>query len=346
MNTANVYQSCPGKSVPDKQMKDTIIVTGGAGFIGSALVWALNNAGEDKIHIVDSLGCGEKWKNIAPLRFSDYQEKEEFLNSLLAGKWKGGVKTIFHLGACSSTTEGDVAYLIKNNFEYTKQLAAYCRTAGIRFIYASSAATYGDGSAGFKEDPAGLVGLCPLNAYAFSKHLFDLWALKNGILDSIAGLKYFNVYGPNEYHKGDMRSMVIKGFEQIRETGKIRLFMSYRDGYRDGGQQRDFIYVKDAVDMTLFFHTHPHLQGIFNVGSGEANTWNTLAVNLFEAMGKQPRIQYISMPDDLKGRYQYYTRADISRLREAGYDRSLTPFKEAVFDYVQNYLIPGEYLSS
>jgi len=325
--------------------KDTIVVTGGAGFIGSALIWALNRAGEDTIHVVDSLGTSEKWKNLAPLRFADYQEKDDFLDDLLAGRFDGRIKAVFHLGACSSTTEKDIRYLVKNNVDYSRDLARYCVARDIRFIYASSAATYGDGTAGYEDDSESIRDLRPLNGYAFSKQLFDLWVLKNGLFDTVVGLKYFNVFGPNEYHKEEMRSMVCKGYEQIRDTGSIRLFMSYRDGYRDGGQQRDFIYVKDAVKMTLFFYQNPTIAGLFNIGSGAAQTWNTLAGDIFTAMGLKPRIQYIAMPARLKGTYQYYTRADLSRIRHAGYREPITPLGEAIRDYVQNYLSRSEHLT-
>ena len=326
-------------------MKETIVVTGGAGFIGSALVWRLNQMGEDNILIVDSLGGGEKWRNIVGLRFADYMEKDDFLQAVLSRSIPDSITAIFHFGACSSTTEGDLRYLIKNNYEYSKALAEYALGAGVRLIYASSAATYGDGSSGYRDDEETIGNLRPMNAYGFSKQIFDLRARREGWLEKMVGLKFFNVFGPNEYHKGSMRSMVCKGFEQIKAKGKINLFHSYRDGYMDGEQDRDFIYVKDAVEMVIFFHQHPELRGIYNIGSGSAQTWNTLARALFDVTGLRRQIQYIPMPDEIKETYQYHTEADMSKLRRAGYDKPLTPLPEAVADYVREYLQPGRYLS-
>jgi ADP-L-glycero-D-manno-heptose 6-epimerase len=208
----------------------------------------------------------------------------------------------------------------------------------VRFIYASSAATYGDGSQGYRDDHAGILRLEPLNLYARSKQEFDLWALRRGLFGAIAGLKYFNVYGPNEYHKGEMRSMVLKGYEQIRDTGTISLFRSDHPGYPDGGQDRDFVYIRDAVDMTLFFWDHPEVNGLFNIGTGLPSTWNELAHALFAAMGKEPDIRYVDMPDRLRGKYQYHTCADMAKLRAAGYAKPSIPFRDAVREYVQDYL--------
>jgi len=326
-------------------MKETIVVTGGAGFIGSALIWRLNQMGEDNILIVDSLGGSEKWRNIAGLRFADYMEKDDFLQEVLSGDIPDSITTIFHFGACSSTTEGDLRYLIKNNYEYSKTLAEYALGAGLRLIYASSAATYGDGSGGYRDDEETIGNLRPMNAYGFSKQLFDLRARREGWLEKMIGLKFFNVFGPNEYHKESMRSMACKGFEQIRAKRKINLFHSYRDGYMDGEQDRDFIYIKDAVEMVIFIHQHPELHGIYNIGSGSAQTWNTLAHALFDVAGLRQQIQYIPMPEEIKETYQYHTEADMSKLRRAGYDKPVTPLPEAVADYVKEYLQPGRYLN-
>jgi ADP-L-glycero-D-manno-heptose 6-epimerase len=328
-----------------------ITVTGGAGFIGSALIWRLNQLDMEDILVVDHLGTGEKWKNLVPLRFRDYLEKDEFLRLIGHGRLpivsaneKNGIDAIIHLGACSSTTEQDASYLVKNNFEYTKQLALFAMENGIRFIYASSAATYGDGAVGFSDDEGKLNGLRPLNMYGYSKQLFDVWAKTNGLLDKIVGLKYFNVFGPNEYHKADMRSLVVKAYEQVVSTGKIRLFKSHRNDYADGEQKRDFLYVKDAVDMTLHFLNNRHINGIFNIGGGEANTWIRLASAIFRSVGKPERIEYIDMPEMIREKYQYYTRADITNLKRAGYDKPLKPLEEAVEDYVANYLVPRKRL--
>ncbi|MEA2034134.1 MAG: ADP-glyceromanno-heptose 6-epimerase, partial [Euryarchaeota archaeon] len=320
--------------------------TGGAGFIGSALVWKLNQLGEDNIIIVDSLRESEKWKNISSLNFRDYLEKDDFLSGITSRSWTDEIKAVFHLGACSSTTEQDIRYLIKNNYEYTKTLAGSCAAGGVRFIYASSAATYGDGRQGYRDDADEIDRLRPLNGYGFSKQLFDLWARREGLLDRIAGLKYFNVFGPNEYHKGDMRSMVCKGFEQIQATGRLRLFKSEDQNYADGEQERDFVYVKDAVTMTVYFYQHPDKNGLFNIGTGRAQTWNTLAAAIFAALEKPVKIDYIPLPDHLRGKYQYHTRAEIDRLRGAGCTDPFTSLKEAIRDYVQNYLLPGAYLEN
>ena len=322
-----------------------IIVTGGAGFIGSTLIAALNKRQITDILVVDELGTDQKWKNLLNLSFTDYVEKDDFLEMVIEDKLDSSIDAVFHLGACSDTTETNASYLIKNNYEYSKLLAQWATDADIRFIYASSAATYGDGSAGFSDDQEKIEILRPLNMYGYSKHLFDLWARRTGLLKNIVGLKYFNVFGPNEYHKGDMRSFVIKAFEQITSTGKVRLFKSYKSEYADGEQSRDFIYVKDAVDMTLFFYENPQINGLFNIGSGKARTWNDLVKAVFAAMERKPNIEYIEMPEPIRNQYQYYTCADITNLRKAGYSKKTTSLEEAITDYVQNYLQKGAYLS-
>ena len=328
-----------------------IIVTGGAGFIGSAVVRRLNLLEREDILIVDHLGTGDTWKNLAPLRFRDYLEKDEFLRLIgqeefpgLPRKGSNGIDAIIHLGACSSTTEQDASYLIRNNFEYSKQLALFALRNGARFIYASSAATYGDGGKGFFDDEGRLDELRPLNMYGYSKQLFDMWAKANGLLERIVGLKYFNVFGPNEYHKADMRSLVVKAYEQIAASGEIRLFRSHRDNYANGEQKRDFLYVQDAADMTLHFLTNRSMNGIFNIGSGQANTWKSLATAIFKSLGKQERIEYIDMPETIRDKYQYYTCADITSLRRAGYDKQPTPLEKAIEEYVIDYLVPRKRL--
>ena len=326
-------------------MREMIIVTGGAGFIGSAIVWKLNQQGEFNILVVDDSGKTDKWKNLRSLRFLDYINKDTFLEKVLKGDFKSGVRALIHMGACSDTTEQDADYLLLNNYEYTKHLAAYATSCNVRFIYASSAATYGNGSYGYSDKEKDLHKFCPLNMYAYSKHLFDLWAERNGLLKQVAGLKFFNVFGPNEYHKGEMRSMVIKAFEQIRKEGEIKLFRSYKPEYKDGEQKRDFLYVKDAARMTLFFLQNPGVNGIFNIGTGMAETWNKLEELVFEALKLKPDIKYISMPEEIKDSYQYFTQADISKLYHAGYRMPTTSLKKAVFDYVQNYLQPKKHLT-
>ncbi|MBV9127961.1 MAG: ADP-glyceromanno-heptose 6-epimerase [Verrucomicrobia bacterium] len=319
-----------------------ILVTGGAGFIGSALVWELNRRGCENIVVADFLGQDEKWKNLVPLRFDDYLEADELLRRVQADDpGLGMVSCVFHLGACSATTERDAAYLIRNNFEYTRTLAGWAQRRGARFVYASSAATYGDGSAGMSDaEPAqNLPRLRPLNMYGYSKHLFDLHAWRHGLLDRIVGLKYFNVFGPNEGHKGDMRSLVHKAYGQIVETGRVQLFKSYHPDYADGEQRRDFLYVKDAVNMTLALAENPDANGLFNLGSGEANTWLTLASAIFSALDREPHIEFIEMPDTLRGKYQYFTQADIARLRAAWPECRVTALAAAVRDYVRNYIV-------
>ena len=317
-----------------------IIVTGGAGFIGSAVVWKLNELGHDDILIVDRMDETDKWKNLAPLKFIDYIDADDFLDDLSDFS---DVKTIFHLGACSSTTETDSDYMLRNNYQYTKNLAEYAVANDIRFIYASSAATYGDGSAGMADGTDGLEKLRPLNVYGYSKHLFDQYAARNGMFGKIVGFKYFNVFGPNENHKGDMRSLVIKAFDQINQTGKLQLFKSADPDYADGEFGRDFVYVKDAVDMTLFFMEND-IGGLFNVGSGRMNTWNALAGAIFKALDRPKNVEFIDMPKHLRDRYQYHTQANLTRIRKAGYGDETADLASAVANYVQNYLVSGRHL--
>ena len=319
-------------------------MTGGAGFIGSALVWELNRRGLKDILIADFLSHDEKWKNLVPLEFTDYIEADRLLQGIEESPHLfNNVTTVFHLGACSRTTERDAAYLIRNNFEYSKALAHFALQGGRRFVYASSAATYGSLEASLPETVA-LESLRPLNMYAYSKHLFDCYAHRAGILPRITGLKYFNVFGPNEDHKGDMRSVVHKAFHQIQETGRVSLFKSYRTEFPDGGQRRDFMFVKDAVAATIFLAEHVDGDGLFNVGSGEATTWVALANAIFTALGCEPEIEFIDMPKTLRDKYQYYTRANIGKLRAAGFTQPTTPLNEAVSDYIHNYLLPGRRL--
>jgi len=320
-----------------------IIITGGAGFIGSALTAELNTRGVEEILLVDLLGNNQRWKNLRKLRFIDYMEADDFAQALDSDQVEWDVEAILHMGACSDTTETDAGFLIRNNYEYTKILAQWAVDHQVRFIYASSAATYGDGAAGFSDkDP--LESLIPLNMYGYSKQMFDLWAKRTAIADQIVGLKYFNVFGPNEYHKGEMRSFVLKAFEQINAEGKVRLFKSHRTDYTDGMQLRDFLYIKDAVDMTLFFLENSEINGIFNIGTGKARAWLDLANAVFAAMDKEPNIEFIPMPENLPDKYQYFTQADISKLRAAGYRKNPMDLELAVTDYVQNYLMKGEYL--
>ncbi len=321
-----------------------IIVTGGAGFIGSATIWELNNRGTEDIIVVDDLRTAEKWKNLNGLAFADIYNKAEFLDLLVERELPFSVEGIIHLGACSATTEKDADYLLNNNYKFSQELVRFSAEKGARFIYASSAATYGEGENGYDDNEEGMEKLRPLNMYGYSKHLFDLWLKRTGLNDKAVGLKYFNVYGPNEYHKDDMRSVVHKAFEQVRDTGKVKLFKSHKDEYKDGEQMRDFVYVKDAVNMSLFFLENRDISGLFNVGTGEARTWNALVTALFNAMGKPVNIEYVDMPDRLKGKYQYYTKADNSKIRAAGFNDKIGTLEEGVTDYVKNYLLKKMYL--
>jgi ADP-L-glycero-D-manno-heptose 6-epimerase len=316
-----------------------VLVTGGAGFIGSWLIHELNNRGIEQIVVADFLGHDEKWRNLVPLAFADYVDAGNLLDALESGRL-GKFDLVLHMGACSSTTERDAAYLMRNNYDYTLRLAQWSIGAGARFVYASSAATYGDGSAGMDDssDVTYLRRLRPLNMYGYSKHMFDVYAARNGLLDRCVGIKYFNVFGPNEQHKGDMRSLVSKAYTQVLDTGIIRLFKSYRDDYRDGEQKRDFIYVKDAAAMTLHLAASDHAAGLFNVGAGRAETWLDLAHSIFAAMGREPKIEFIEMPEEMRQKYQYLTLADITRLKASGYTNPVTPLASAVNDYVTGYL--------
>ncbi len=323
------------------QSTDKILVTGAAGFIGSALVHELNQRGFEHIILTDVLGSDEKWKNLVPLRYADYLDAAELLNHLDTLR---DVTTIFHLGACSATTERDASYLMENNYRYTKRLCEWALAGGRRFVYASSAATYGDGTRGMDDGIDALESLRPLNMYGYSKHLFDLHAKRNGWFDRIVGLKYFNIFGPNEDHKGDMRSVVHKSFASIRDDGHVSLFRSHHPDYRDGEQQRDFLYVKDAVDATLHLAAHPGASGLFNVGSGNASTWIELVTPMFAAMGKPIDIRFTDMPEHLRGKYQYHTCADISRLRSTGWNGPRYSLDSAVTEYVTAHLIPDRRL--
>lgn len=316
-----------------------IIVTGAAGMIGSAVVRHLNDLGHKNLILVDQLDTTDKWKNLIGKQFLRIVAPKEIF-SFVQGREKE-ISAWIHLGACSDTLEKNGAFLLENNYQYSIQLAEYALLHGHRFIYASSAATYGDGTRGFSDDHAGLVGLQPLNLYGFSKHLFDLWAYEQGVLDNIVGLKYFNVFGPNESHKGHMSSMVYKMYPTVRDLGLLRLFRSSDpQRFKDGESVRDFIYVKDAARLTCDFLNNS-LGGIFNIGSGSPTTWNALASSVFAAVGKPVQIEYIPMPEELKKQYQNYTCADMTKLQKnTGLSHPLCHYtvEEGVKDYIQNYL--------
>jgi ADP-L-glycero-D-manno-heptose 6-epimerase len=321
-----------------------ILVTGGAGFIGSALIWELNRRGFTNILACDLLRHDEKWKNLVPLRFADYIEGDELEKRIRESPAKlKDVRSLFHLGACSATTETNASYLIRNNFEYTKLLAHFALEGSCRFVYASSAATYG-GLETIVSESLPLETLRPLNMYGYSKHLFDCYAEQAGFLNQITGLKYFNVYGPNEDHKGNMRSVVNKAFHEIQQSGRMSLFKSYKAEYPDGGQKRDFLYVKDAVAVTVDLAEKTGGGGLFNIGSGEPNTWLALAHAIFRPLGLEPAIDFVEMPEKLRAKYQYFTCANLCKLRSAGHTAAFTPLEKAVGDYLHNYLLPNRKL--
>jgi len=324
----------------DKSKNGLIVVTGGAGFIGSNVIKLLNDRGYTNIIVVDELGTCDKWKNLVGKQFVHILEKDQLFDWLIGRESE--ISSFIHLGACSDTTEQDASYLLKNNYQYSKQLAEYALKHGHRFIYASSAATYGDGSRGFLDNHDQLNDLQPLNMYGYSKHLFDLWLKKEGLLDQVVGLKYFNVYGPNECHKGRMASVVQKFVPIAKTEGLIKLFRSSEpEKYVDGGQLRDFIYVKDAARMTVDFLDND-AAGIFNVGRGIPTPWNELAIAIFSSIYLPPKIEYFEMPDDLIKSYQNYTCADISKVRRVlKHSADCQNLEDSVIDYVQNYLIPG-----
>lgn len=315
-----------------------IIITGGAGFIGSAFAWKLNQEGIDDIIIVDRLGTSDKWRNLVNLHYVDYIHSDDFLQRICKDDLPFEVSAVVHMGACSSTTERNAEYLWKNNFLYTRTVAEWSIRRGIRFIYASSAATYGDGESGFSDDLSRIKMLKPINMYGYSKQVFDLWVLRHQMDRKMAGIKFFNVFGPNEYHKGDMTSVIYKAFHQIRETGKVCLFKSYQAQYPDGGQMRDFVYVKNCVDILWWLLQNPGVNGIFNVGTGKARTWNDLIKAVFAAMDKQENIEYIEMPDSIRHQYQYFTQAEMDKLNKSGYLNNFFTLEDSVRDYVVNYL--------
>lgn len=322
-----------------------IVVTGAAGFIGSGIVAYLNSRGRDDLLLVDHLSGDQdpKRHNLSGKRYEKYMDKEEFIRHIRSAPETGRIQAIIHMGACSSTTLSDEKYFEENNYRYTVDLASWAVKHNVRFIYASSAATYGNGERGYSDDDQITLKLRPLNFYAHSKHKFDLYALRENWQSKMVGLKFFNVYGPNEYHKEQMRSLIAQSYPRIVNNEAVLLFKSYRDGYKDGGQKRDFVYVKDAIDVVLFFLDHPDKNGIFNVGTGIARTWNDLASAIFKAVQQPTRITYIEMPETMRDKYQYYTQADMTKLRAAGYTRPFTPLEDAISDYV-GYLSSNKYL--
>ena len=318
------------------------ILTGGAGFIGTNMLIRLNQIGEDDILIVDDINTSLKWKNLVGKKFRDYLHKDVLWDWLKANP-KTRVDSVIHLGACSNTAENDFDYLMQNNVRYSQKLWELCLERQIPFIYASSAATYGDGSKGFSDDQSQILDLLPINAYGFSKHLFDLWVLRQtDTPPKWAGLKFFNVYGPYESYKNRMASVVYHGFPQVRNEGKIRLFKSDRQDYENGEQKRDFIYVKDTIDVIQHMLTVDNpLSNIYNVGTGQAASFNQLAEGLFDAVDKPIEVEYIDMPTGLSQHYQYFTQADIGKLRDSGFSKSFTSLKNGIGEYVEFLMAHG-----
>lgn len=314
-----------------------ILLTGGAGFIGSCLLHLLNSKGIFDIIVVDHLANTDKWKNLVGKKFKNFFSKDEFILSLEYNKLnKLHFEAIFHLGACTNTFEKNLDYLIENNFRYSTKLAQFAAEKNIKFVYASSAATYGAGEKGYDDNL--IHELTPLNPYGFSKYLFDCWVVSNGLQNEFTGLRFFNVYGPNEYHKGEMASMVFKAFIQVRSSGKVKLFRSNSPDFPDGEQKRDFIYVKDVVDL-IWKIFESGQTGIFNIGTGKAQSWNTLARAVFKAMNLQPKIEYFDMPKEIESQYQNFTQANVEKLLSKIGDYKFTTLEEGVYDYINNFLL-------
>ncbi len=316
-----------------------ILLTGAAGFIGSCVLSQLNAAGREDIILVDEFPCGDKEANLKGKRFVQRWHREDLQDKLAQGEFE--ITRVMHLGARTDTAEKDKQLFNKLNLNCSKMLWQYAVRKQIPFIYASSAATYGNGSLSFADDHALLSDLKPLNPYAESKHEFDLWALAEVAQPPVwAGLKFFNVYGPNEYHKDRMSSVIQKAFHQIKQTGEVRLFRSHKPEHKDGEQYRDFVYVKDICKVCLFFlNAEANANGLFNVGSGQARSFLDLARATFDAMDKEPRIVFIDIPIDIRAHYQYHTEAPIAKLRKAGYEAEFHSLEEGVRDYVCNFLV-------
>lgn len=314
-----------------------IVLTGGAGFIGSCFLRRLNDAGISDVLIVDRLGYGKKWKNLVHKKFVDFVEPEHFLQALKSGEYGASIEVIVHLGARTDTSEKDAQFLLTNNFTYSCELLRYAEPRGIRFIYASSAAIYGRGVRGFQEDD--FSNRDPLNAYAFSKYAFDQWVWENGYFQkSVVGLIFFNVYGPNEYHKAHMASMVYKAYTQFRKNGVVRLYKSTTPEFADGEQKRDFIYVKDVVEILWNMLHYGEIRGLFNVGTGTARSWNELVQCVAEALGVEPKVEYIDMPEEVQEQYQNYTQAEIRKLQATRAYVPARSLEEGIKDYVQQHL--------
>lgn len=319
-----------------------IVITGAEGFIGSCLVARLNDDGYNDLVLVDDFSTGERSRNLDNKQFSQKVQRSDFFDWL--DKNENGVQFIFHIGARTDTTETDEQIFKTLNIDFSKTLWQKCVAYGLPMVYASSAATYGEGEHGYSDDDGKLEQLTPLNPYGRSKHTFDIWATQQEQQPFFwAGLKFFNVYGPNEYHKKRMASVILHAFYQIRETGSIKLFRSHRPEYKDGEQKRDFIYVKDLADVCIHLMLNRKHSGLYNLGTGTARTWNDLAKSIFSAVGKPVHIDYIDIPEDIREKYQYFTEADMQKLHDAGYTKPFTPIEEGVADYVSHYLSEHKY---
>lgn len=322
-----------------------IVITGGAGMIGSMIAWHLNQVtGRDDIVIVDRILHPEQWQNLVHRRYAQYLDKDELFDWLKNAR---GIDAIIHMGAISATTERDFNKLVQDNIHYSQTLWAWCAEHGVPFLYASSAATYGGGEHGYVDDERRTDRFRPLNGYGYSKQFFDQWALRQ-ISEGRAsppqwcGFKFFNVYGPNEYHKERMASVALHSFNQFREHGTVKLFKSHLPEYKDGMQLRDFVYVKDAAAVVAHFLANPQYSGIYNIGTGTARAFKDLASAVMNSMGKSPDITFIDMPQDLHGKYQYFTEANMAKVRATGYDQPFHTLEEGVRDYVQNYLMQAD----
>ncbi|WP_300341749.1 MULTISPECIES: ADP-glyceromanno-heptose 6-epimerase [unclassified Fusobacterium] len=324
-----------------------IIVTGAAGMIGSAMVWKLNEMGRNDIIVVDKLRTEEKWLNLRKRDYADWVDRDDLFDWLSNSANAEKITGVVHMGACSATTERDGDFLMSNNYGYSKKLWEFCAARQIPYVYASSAATYGGGELGYNDDVSveELKKLQPLNKYGYSKKIFDDWAFKQSIAPKQwCGLKFFNVYGPQEYHKGRMASMVFHTFNQYRDNGGVKLFKSHKEGFKDGEQLRDFVYLKDVVDVMYYLLTEKVESGVYNIGTGEARSFLDLSMATMRAAANNPElkqeevIEFIPMPEDLRGRYQYFTQASMEKLKRAGYTKKFTSLEDGVKDYVENYL--------
>jgi len=314
-----------------------ILVTGAAGFIGSVMIWQLNNRGIDSIVGVDRFHAGDKWKNLRKRRFFDWVDREMLFDWLRVHG--SAIDAVVHLGACTDTTERDVDYVIQTNYEYSKELWRFCVERQLPLLYASSAATYGAGELGYGDDESLIHELKSLNPYGWSKQIFDRWVLWQAQRPPTwYGFKFFNVYGPNEYHKDHMASIIYHTYHQAKQKGTIRLFKSHRKDYRHGEQKRDFVYVKDVVDIMDFFLKNDAPSGIYNIGTGAARSFNDIAGAVFTALDRPVNLEYFNMPDNLRKQYQYFTEARIEKLRNAGFAGSIYDIETGVGDYVKNHL--------